>query len=63
MVTVVAPPGVLYNVVEQPKSGQLIVHLLNYTARPVTDVHVTVQEDLTGAEAATRISCSNMRVS
>jgi len=32
MVSVVAPQGVLYNVVEQPKSGHLIVHLLNYTA-------------------------------
>jgi hypothetical protein len=53
MVSVVAPQGVLYNVVEQPKSGHVIVHLLNYTARPVPDVHVTVRGDFTGVRLLT----------
>jgi hypothetical protein len=44
-VSVVAPKGVLYNVVEQPKSGRVIVHLLNYTLQPVRSIQVTAQGD------------------
>jgi hypothetical protein len=41
LVSVVAPKGVLYNLAEQPKSGGMIVHLLNYTLHPVQSVQVT----------------------
>jgi hypothetical protein len=43
LVNVVAPKGVLYNVVEQPKSGRVIVHLLNYTLQPVPSIRVTAR--------------------
>ena len=52
-VSVVAPKGVVYNFVEQPSKGRLIVHLLNYTARPVGAVEVTVQGDFSGARLLT----------
>jgi len=45
LVSVVAPKGVLYNVVKQPKTGRVIVHLLNYTLHPVPSVQVTAQGD------------------
>jgi hypothetical protein len=45
LVNVVAPKGVLYNIVEQPKSGRVIVHLLNYTLQPVPSIQVTAQGD------------------
>jgi hypothetical protein len=45
LVSVVAPKGVLYNFVEQPKSGRMIVHLLNYTLHPAQSVQVTAHGD------------------
>jgi hypothetical protein len=45
MVSITAPKGVLYNVVEQPKAGRVIVHLLNYTLDPVHSIQVTVHGD------------------
>jgi hypothetical protein len=45
LVSVVAPNGVLYNFVEQPKAGRVIVHLLNYTLHPVQSVQVTAHGD------------------
>jgi len=39
-VRITAPPGVLYNVVEQPEVGRVLIHLLNYTLRPVFSLHV-----------------------
>jgi hypothetical protein len=44
-VSVVAPKGVLYNFVEQPKTGRVIVHLLNYTLQPAPYVQVTAHGD------------------
>jgi hypothetical protein len=43
LVSVVAPKGVLYNFVEQPKTGRLIVHLLNYTPRRAEKIRITVE--------------------
>jgi len=45
LVSVVAPKDVLYNVVEQPKPGRVIVHLLNYTLHPAPSVQVTARGD------------------
>ncbi len=45
LVGVVAPQGVLYNVVEQPKTGRIIVHLLNYTLQPISSIQVTAHGD------------------
>jgi len=52
-VTVTAPPGVLYNFVEQPKDGRVIVHLLNYTLRPVQSIQVRAQGKFTEARLLT----------
>jgi hypothetical protein len=48
VVSVIAPKGVLYNFVEQPKKGRLVVHLLNYTARPVQSIHLTARGNFSG---------------
>lgn len=53
VVSVVAPKGVLYNVVEQPKTGRVIVHLLNYTLHPVQSVQVTAHGDFGTARLLT----------
>ncbi len=37
------PPGVLYNITEQPSNRSVLVHLLNYTLRPVDNVAVTLR--------------------
>jgi hypothetical protein len=42
VVRVEAPPGVLFNAVEQPEPRRLIVHLLNYTLKPTAEIKVTV---------------------
>ncbi len=52
-VAVAAPPGVLYNFVEQPKDGRVIVHLLNYTLQPVQSIQVKVQGEYDGARLLT----------
>ena len=41
-VHVEAPEGVLYNAVVQPKTGRVVVHLLNYTLRPTESFKLTV---------------------
>jgi hypothetical protein len=41
-VRVEAPEGVLYNAVVQPKTGRVLVHLMNYTLRPTGTFKVTV---------------------
>ncbi len=38
-----APAGVVYNVVEQPASHRLIVHLLNYTLTPVNNIKIELK--------------------
>jgi hypothetical protein len=43
VVSVVAPKGVLYNFVEQPKTGRVIVHLLNYTLRRAEKIKIAVE--------------------
>ena len=37
-----APPGVLYNVTEQEDRRRVIVHILNYTLAPVTNLKLEV---------------------
>jgi len=39
-VRVLAPKGVLFNVVDQAKAGRMIVHLLNYTLQPMESIQV-----------------------
>jgi hypothetical protein len=58
LVNVVAPKGVLYNVVVQPKTGRVIVHLLNYTAQPVRNIKVMVKS---AVEQATLLSPDSSR--
>ena len=43
LVTLQAPEGVLCNVTEQTHPKRLVVHLLNYTLRPVEKIKLTVQ--------------------
>lgn len=43
-VTVDAPPAVLYNVLRRRGSGELLVHLLNYTQKPLKGIRVRVNE-------------------
>ena len=43
LVTLQAPEGILCNVTEQPRQKRLLVHLLNYTLRPVETIRMTVQ--------------------
>jgi hypothetical protein len=43
LVSVVAPKGVLYNFVEQPKTGRVIVHLLNYTLKRAEKIKIAVE--------------------
>jgi len=38
-----APAGVIYNVVEQPESHRVIVHLLNYTAAPIGNIKIELK--------------------
>jgi hypothetical protein len=47
-VSVIVPKGVLYNCVSQPKAGRVIVHLLNYTPRPVQSIQVRAQGRFSG---------------
>ncbi|MGD0774308.1 MAG: hypothetical protein ABSC05_15950 [Candidatus Solibacter sp.] len=37
-----ARAGILYNPVWQPRTGRLLVHLLNYTARPVSGIKLRI---------------------
>jgi len=43
-VRVEAPAGVLYNVVQQRRSGRTVVHLLNYTLTPSNEIKVVLQK-------------------
>lgn len=43
-VLVEAPSGVCYNVVEQPRNGRTLVHLLNYTPEPADGVKVVLRK-------------------
>jgi hypothetical protein len=58
LVNVVAPKGVVYNFVVQPKTGRVIVHLLNYPAQPVRDIKVMVKG---AVEQATLLSPDGSR--
>lgn len=37
-----APPGILYNITEQRHRNRVLVHLLNYTLTPVTNLKLKV---------------------
>lgn len=37
-----APPGILYNVTEQREAKRTLIHILNYTLEPVTDLKLRV---------------------
>lgn len=39
-----APPGVLYNITEQPETKRTLIHILNYTLDPVTDLELQVND-------------------
>lgn len=41
-VRVEAPPGMLYSVNEQREKQRLVVHLLNYTSRPMQEIRIRV---------------------
>jgi hypothetical protein len=43
-VQVEAPSGVCYHVVQQPRNGRTIVHLLNYALTPTHEIKVILQE-------------------
>ena len=44
-----APPGIVYNVVERPGKGQLIVHLLNYGATAEENVKLSLNKKYNSA--------------
>jgi hypothetical protein len=43
-VQVEAPSGVCYNLVQEPKNGRTIVHLLNYTPKPADGIKVVLRK-------------------
>jgi hypothetical protein len=43
-VQVEAPSGVCYNLVQEPKNGRTIVHLLNYTPKPADGIKVVLSK-------------------
>ncbi len=47
-IEVVAPAGVLYNVVQQPVTGRIIIHLLNYGRTPATGIRVLIPHGYAG---------------
>jgi hypothetical protein len=49
IVTLQAPDNVLYNVTEQAKTGRVIVHLLNYSRRPVDQIRLSVRGEYANA--------------
>ncbi|MGD1100770.1 MAG: alpha-amylase family protein [Terriglobia bacterium] len=42
-IQVEAPPGVLYNIVQQPAAGRTLIHFLNYTLKPSGEIKVVSQ--------------------
>lgn len=48
-VRVEAAPGILYNVVAQPDKGRTLVHLLNYTLRPASNIRIAVRDGFSDA--------------
>jgi hypothetical protein len=43
-IQVEAPAGVLYNIVQQPASGRVMIHFLNYTLKPSAEIKVVAQK-------------------
>ncbi|MGA3325112.1 MAG: alpha-amylase family protein [Terriglobia bacterium] len=44
LVHVEVPPGVLYNIVQQPATGSVMIHFLNYTLKPSAEIRVGPQQ-------------------
>lgn len=44
LVRVEVPPGVLYNIVQQPATGSVMIHFLNYTLTPSSEIKIGPQQ-------------------
>ncbi len=45
VVHVEVPPGVLYNIEQQPATGSVMIHFLNYTLKPSAEIKVAVKKN------------------